>query len=255
MHLPSTGDPRTSHPILAGLHDLVADARRANGRLRDPDAVAIHALFPADLDDVFGRAWPLHGARAHAIDGLTRRFIEDHGDAIVVELGAGLSTQCFRTPGAQRWLAVDSPSRIDLRDSFIHEDRVLRHVSCAPLNPRWLQGLSEGPTLVLAQGLFQPLSRDDAETLARRIADRLPGSTLLFDALPRRCRVSGGARRRDPHLTPRRVQDTVRRWIPGAAVRVHPFADSPVIEAVWTTLGEPALLRNHLPAIVEVTLP
>lgn len=255
MQLPSAQDPRSTHPLLAALHDLVAEARRANGRLRDPDAVAIHALLPVDLDTLFGRPWPLHAARARALDEATMRFLSTHPGAVVVELGAGLSTRCFRTPGASRWLAVDRPQRIELRDQFIHEDAVLRHVACAPLNPRWLDALPDRPTLVLARGVFQTLDPPERTTLARRIADRLPGGTLLFDTLPWACREPGGPRPRDAHLTPRNARSTVAAWLPTAGTRLHAFAASPLIEGLWNTLGEPSLLEAYVPAIVEVDLP
>src|ERR1700759_37334 len=56
--------------------------------------------------------------RAKMLDDRVRAFIEQHPDAAVVDLGAGLDTGLFRVapPATVDWYSVDLPAVIALRD-------------------------------------------------------------------------------------------------------------------------------------------
>ena len=63
--------------------------------------------------------------RARTLDDLVRRFISDHPDAVVLDLGAGLDTRMFRVdpPPTVTWYDIDFPEIIGLRARVVPATR------------------------------------------------------------------------------------------------------------------------------------
>jgi len=105
---------------------------------------------------------------------------------MVVALGEGLETQFWRLDNGQmRWLTVDVPETMELRHRLLPDGpRQSSHWGSA-LDLRWLDGLDPAdPILVTAQGLLPYFPRDQVHGLIAGIAERLPGSLLIFDVVP-----------------------------------------------------------------------
>jgi O-methyltransferase involved in polyketide biosynthesis len=119
-------------------------------------------------------------------DAAVRRFLGSHPAGTVVALGEGLETQFWRLDNGQvRWLTVDVPETMDLRHRVLTDGpRQSSHRGSA-LDLDWLDRLDPtDPILVTAQGLLPYFQRDQVHDLIAGIAERLPGSLLVFDAVP-----------------------------------------------------------------------
>jgi O-methyltransferase involved in polyketide biosynthesis len=106
---------------------------------------------------------------------------------MVVALGEGLETQFWRVDNGQmRWLTVDVPETMELRLRLLPDGpRRSSHWGSA-LDLGWLDGLDPAdPILVTAQGLLPYFQRDQVHRLIAGIAERLPGSLLVFDVVPK----------------------------------------------------------------------
>jgi O-methyltransferase involved in polyketide biosynthesis len=104
----------------------------------------------------------------------------------VVALGEGLETQFWRVDnGRVRWLTVDVSETMDLRHRVLpNGPRQSSHRGSA-LDLDWVDRLDPtDPILVTAQGLLPYFPRDQVHYLIAGIAERLPGSLLVFDAVP-----------------------------------------------------------------------
>jgi O-methyltransferase involved in polyketide biosynthesis len=104
-----------------------------------------------------------------------------------VALGEGLETQFWRVDnGGVRWLTVDLPEAIALRERLLPDSPRRRSLACSALDERWMDELdtSRG-VLVTAQGLLMYLERAEVHGLIAACARRLPGAELVFDAVPR----------------------------------------------------------------------
>ena len=133
-----------------------------------------------------GRGARLHAVRVATFDTAARRFLGSHPAGTVVALGEGLETQFWRLDNGQvRWLTVDLPETIDLRHRVLPDGpRQSSHRGSA-LDLDWVEGLDPtGAILVTAQGLLPYFQRDQVHELIAGIAARLPGSLLVFDAVP-----------------------------------------------------------------------
>jgi O-methyltransferase involved in polyketide biosynthesis len=180
-----------------------AAAARA-GAFEDPMAIAVADRLAYDFGDTArGARW--HAVRVSTFDAAVRRFLGAHPDGTVVALGEGLETQFWRLDnGRVRWLTVDLPATLDLRGRVLPDGARLASFAGSALDPGWLERLEPSePVLVTAQGLLPYFRREEVHGLIAMLAGRLPGRSLVFDAVPVKMRElveKAPARQRDQAL-------------------------------------------------------
>jgi O-methyltransferase involved in polyketide biosynthesis len=174
-----------SETLLPNLGRRAAAARATRPLLDDPLAVAAVERVDYDLSGA-SRGASLHALRVATFDGAVRRFLRRHPAGTVVALGEGLETQFWRVDnGRVDWLTVDLPSVLELRRLVLPEEpRHHLHAGSA-LDLEWADTLKPGaPVLVTAQGLLMYFQREQVTQLISAIAERLPGSSMVFDVVP-----------------------------------------------------------------------
>jgi len=163
-------------------------------------------------------------ARAAEIDRALRHWIERHPSGFVVSLGEGLETQVRRVDnGRLRWLSVDLPDVIRLRERFLPPTRRFRHFAGSALDPAWMDAVDvSSGVFIIAQGLLMYLEPQQVQWLLIGIAERFPGAEMVFDTIPRWfSRLTLRGLQRAPHyrLPPMpwginrdEVEPALRRW-------------------------------------------
>jgi O-methyltransferase involved in polyketide biosynthesis len=177
-----SGVPET---LLWNLGRRAAAARTGTSLLKDPLAIEVADRLQYDFTDASqGARW--HAVRVATFDAAVRRFLNQHPAGTVAALGEGLETQFWRLDnGRMGWLSVDLPVALDLRRQVLPENPRQRSYAGSALNLGWLDHLDpEEPVLVTAQGLLPYFQRNQVHELTAAIADRLPGSSFVFDAVP-----------------------------------------------------------------------
>jgi O-methyltransferase involved in polyketide biosynthesis len=169
--------------LLGNLGRRAAAARI--GALKDPVAIEVVDRLDYEFAD-FARGAQLHAVRVAIFDQAVRRFLGSYPAGTVVALGEGLETQFWRLDNGQvRWLTVDLPETIELRQRLLPDGPRQSSHSGSALDLRWLDGLNPAdPILITAQGLLPYFQRDQVHGLIAGIAERLPGSLLVFDVVP-----------------------------------------------------------------------
>jgi len=178
------GVPET---MLWALHNRASEARRRDGVLTDPESLRIYRALAYDFDGHFGTPTGSLAMRAAAIDRALRNWLDAHPSGFVVSLGEGLETQLSRVDnGRMRWLSVDLPEAIRLRERFIQPSHRCRHLEASALDLRWMNAVdpSQG-VFIVAQGLLMYLEPASVQTLLVSIAERFPGACLVFDVVPK----------------------------------------------------------------------
>jgi len=122
--------------------------------------------------------------RAATFDQLTIRFLADHPDAVVLQVGCGMDSRAFRVnpPTGVEWFDVDYPDVIDLRRQlFPIQDNY--HMIGAPLDDlRWLDEVPrERPGLMIAEGVLHYLGETDVKALLNAVVAHFPSGQLIFD--------------------------------------------------------------------------
>ena len=122
--------------------------------------------------------------RAATFDQLTIRFLADHPEAVVLQVGCGMDSRAFRVnpPAGVEWFDVDYPDVIDLRRQLL-PTRDNYHMIGASLDDlRWLDEVPrEWPGLMIAEGVLHYLSETDVKALLNAVVAHFPSGQLIFD--------------------------------------------------------------------------
>ncbi|MDI2028921.1 class I SAM-dependent methyltransferase [Saccharopolyspora sp. TS4A08] len=121
--------------------------------------------------------------RAKALDEQVRAALRP--GMAVLHLGCGLDSRFERVnpPADVQWYDVDQPAVIELREQLFASSPNRRALGRSVTDPGLLDEIpADRPVLVVAEGLTMYLTRQDGESLVRRIVDRFPSGQLLFDA-------------------------------------------------------------------------
>jgi O-methyltransferase involved in polyketide biosynthesis len=127
--------------------------------------------------------------RAATFDLLTTRFLADHPNAVVLQVGCGMDSRVFRInpPASVEWFDVDFPDVIDLRRQLF-PTRDAYHQIGAPLEDlRWLDEVSQSaalrdrPALLIAEGVLHYLSETDVKGLLNAVVTHFSSGQMIFD--------------------------------------------------------------------------
>ena len=256
-----------SETMLWSLHNRACEAKRADCILSDPDSITIHAAMDYDFDGRFGEPAGSLAMRAAAIDRALRRWLETHPDGLIVSLGEGLETQARRVDnGRMRWLSVDLPDAIRLRERFLPQTDRFRHLAISALDDAWMDAVdSSSGVFIVAQGLLMYLDRPSVRRLLSGIAERFPGADLIFDVVPpwfSRLTVMGLQQTPQYRLPAmpwgigrESIAATLRRWHWRFADCVFLDYGAPRGWALLLThaMSEIPSARHELPSLVHVT--
>jgi O-methyltransferase involved in polyketide biosynthesis len=157
--------------------------------LHDPKAREILDQLEYDFS-------PLDGARASQlgccvrgaqVDSWARAFLARNPEGTIVELGAGLNSRFERCDnGRATWFELDLPDVIALRREFFEDAPRRTMLAGSALDDDWIEhvrGRSQGPTLVVSEGMFVYLSPAEVRELFTRIADAFPGALCAYDSM------------------------------------------------------------------------
>jgi O-methyltransferase involved in polyketide biosynthesis len=122
--------------------------------------------------------------RAATFDLLTTRYLADHPDAVVLQVGCGMDSRVFRVdpPAGVEWFDVDYPDVIDLRRQLF-PGREAYHQIGAPLEDlRWLEDVPrDRPGLLVAEGVLHYLSETEVKALLKAVVAHFPEGQMIFD--------------------------------------------------------------------------
>ena len=122
-------------------------------------------------------------------------YLEEHPEATVVELGAGLS--CLRRQinnDSNPWVNVDFPDVIACREKYIPTGKNEKNVISDITNHRWFDEVpfeeSKG-VIFLAAGVLHYLTQQAVKELISAMAERFPGGVFVFDFVSAKGAKSG----------------------------------------------------------------
>jgi O-methyltransferase involved in polyketide biosynthesis len=165
---------------------LYAKAQSNNPLFFDPKAREI--LDRVDYD--FGRlrvpykSVVLVCQRAKKLDTVTRAFLAEHPNGVVLHLGCGLDSRFWRVDnGHVEWYDLDMPPVIELRRKFYLEPERYHPIASSVTDLTWIDmvAIKDRPVLVVAEGLLMYLAEADVKRLFLRLREDFPGCRLIAD--------------------------------------------------------------------------
>ncbi len=203
-----------------------------------PDSAAVDLVERIDFpfEERFGGAdvgtlAQAQGLRTRRFDEEVQAHLREHPGGTVVALGEGLETQFWRIDDEHvQWIGLDLPEVVELREAMLPADPRQRNIAASVLDESWMDEIDPREKLLFtAQGLLMYLRPSDVYGLIRRLAQRFPGSSLVFDGVP--------------------------LWYSSRTIRGQIVTDSgfQVPEMLWG-LGrdERVLLRSGIPGVADV---
>ncbi len=182
-----------SETALLTLNARATEARRRDSVIDDPMAVALVDSIDADFAK-FGHTRPGSAQgialRAKAFDIATQSYLDRHPSATVVALAEGLQTSFWRLDAANpdgqfRWLTVDLPRMIDIRNRLLPAVPRISVCAQSALDYSWMDAVDDsGGVFITAEGLLMYLQPKQALELIAQCAKRFPGGQMAFDLPP-----------------------------------------------------------------------
>ncbi|MBU9763529.1 class I SAM-dependent methyltransferase [Mycobacterium sp. TNTM28] len=170
--------------LLIPLLGRANDARARRPVLNDARAVELVNSIDYDFTRFKGMSLPGSVLRTAIFDGWVRRFLGDHPDGTVVELGTGLNTRFDRVDnGRVHWFDIDLPDSIALRRKFFADQDRYTMLAGSVLDTDWFDAVAASPPpyLFVSEAVLLYLAEEQARTVVAQLADRFAGSLITFD--------------------------------------------------------------------------
>lgn len=135
--------------------------------------------------------------RAKQYDEWAKEFIAKNTNAIVIHLGCGLDARIIRVQPSSSvtWYDVDYPEVIALRKKFYSESNKYKMIASSITAPNWFETISNNrPALIIAEGVFEYVSKEEVKALLKRLTDYLPCGQIAFDVMNPAAKDAGNKR-------------------------------------------------------------
>lgn len=184
-----TGVPSTMLLTLRGRAD---EQLHPYSLFQDPLAVEWSKLLPWDkgLEVIYSKSklnQISFAVRAYHHDQIASRHIANHSNAVVVELGAGLSTRFHRIgENSYRWLELDLPVVTELRRKLDTQTQQHQFISASVMDFDWMNAMPDvAPEniLFIAEGLLPYFEANDVQHLVSKMRSRFSDASFVFDIL------------------------------------------------------------------------
>ncbi|TRW82379.1 class I SAM-dependent methyltransferase [Mycolicibacterium sp. 018/SC-01/001] len=127
---------------------------------------------------------PLVALRAKMLDDIIRTFVSEHRDAVVVDLGAGLSSAVHRVdpgPGVD-WYSVDRPAVLAVRAAVLPAHPADHPVPADLAVPGWAAEIpADRPAMMFADGLIAFLDEATVKALFADVTTHFAAGLLAFN--------------------------------------------------------------------------
>ena len=185
--------------MLLTFYGRVMESRSKDPILKDPKAEEIDAqinksllhserkLFRQLAQYKMSKELAVHSAlRAKQYDQYTLEFIHASPECTVVNLGCGLDTRFWRIDnGKIRFFDLDLPEVIRLKSGLVQETERYKLLGCSVFDHTWIDVIlaDNSPILLLAEGLFMYLPKQDVKELCAELGRRVKTGQLVAEVV------------------------------------------------------------------------
>lgn len=179
-----SGVPET---MLWTLGNRAMETPRSDRVLADPMAADLVERLDYDFRGHFGPPTVFHSVRARVCDDLIRSYLSRNlEEPVVISLGEGLDSQLWRINDERlRWVSVDVPEAIRVREQLLPSHPRASNVACSALDPAWMEAVpADVQPFITAAGLLMYFTEQEVRSLLTRISQRFRGAEIYFDTIP-----------------------------------------------------------------------
>lgn len=103
-------------------------------------------------------------ARTIVLDNIVEQYLNQHPDTIVINIGCGLDTRCYRMKGKYSlWYNLDLPETIEIRSRFLEEKGPIYQIAKSAMDISYTDSITYNGenVLVIVEGLSMYLCEND----------------------------------------------------------------------------------------------
>lgn len=180
------GVPET---MLQTMYARAKETKKKNAVIHDDKAVEIvekldYDFALADKDAAMGSGVI---ARTIMLDQMVSDYLDQHKNAIVVNLACGLDTRCYRNEGKYKnWYNIDLPDTIHVRSGFMKEEGpAIYQFAESAMDEAWAEKIAYNgePALVVIEGLTMYLTEEDVVKIFEIIDKKFKKVTVLVEVM------------------------------------------------------------------------
>lgn len=177
----------TASTLLITLYSRAAMSKRGM-ILEDKKAEEIISLAGYDQKKlkVSMKLQALLTLRAYVIDEYTKEFINRYnGNCNVIQIGCGLDSRYFRiNNNLVKWYDLDLYGTMEMRKKYFKNSQNYKMISSNVCNLAWLNQIDNPklPTLVIAEGLFMYLTKEENKLVLDGLSNHFKECDLICDA-------------------------------------------------------------------------
>ncbi|MCD8337838.1 MAG: class I SAM-dependent methyltransferase, partial [Lachnospiraceae bacterium] len=179
-----TGVPET---MLQTVFARAQETQKQNHKIEDEKAVELVSRLDYDFSLAKKDKTMSSGviARTLVLDRMVKQYLQEHPDAVVVNLACGLDTRCYRMQGYSHWYNLDLPEVMALRGNLLPENGAITQIAASAMDVRWANGIAADgkPVLVILEGLTMYLSETDVKQIFAILAAHFPDVTVFVETM------------------------------------------------------------------------
>ncbi len=126
-------------------------------------------------------------SRAETFDKITNDFIERNASGTIINLGCGFDSRFWRIhSGKYRYIELDLPEVIRLKAKLLAGQINYECLGISVLDTSWIDEVTKKGNenfLILAEGLFMYLPKEEVVKLIQVMAEKFNNSELVFDSV------------------------------------------------------------------------
>ncbi|MGC6404956.1 class I SAM-dependent methyltransferase [Bisgaard Taxon 45] len=178
-----------SSTLLITLWAKAVEYDKPNPLLKDPEAARLKKQIDYDFQKLNSARLSQVGCcgRAKLFDQQILKFLSQHPDAVIVQLGAGLDARFERLskPKVTAWYDLDLPEVIAIRRQLLPETGN-QYLADSLFNTDWMNTVRQHnkPVLLVLEGVLMFFPKDEVKQFIATVAENLPNSTMIFDIVP-----------------------------------------------------------------------
>jgi O-methyltransferase involved in polyketide biosynthesis len=158
--------------------------------LDDREAIKIINSLNYDFSEIeknFGEFGGIcYIVRARVLDDIIKKFIKEHPNASVVNIGSGLDTTFSRIDnGSIYWYNLDLPEVIEFRKTLIPDSERNIAIPISVFDFTWFKKIKFEPSngiLFIAAGVFYYFKESKIKELFSAMGEHFPNGMIVFDA-------------------------------------------------------------------------
>lgn len=151
----------------------------------DPKCLELEKIIPQELLVKKSNQYQnfANVACSFNMDKIVKRFIEEHNETNIVNLGCGLETNYWRiNDNRATFYELDFPEVIENRKTVLGESEKDILLPYSLIDLRWTELIDRSkPTLMTARGVFEYFHIEDVVKFLDEVREKLPHAEVVFD--------------------------------------------------------------------------